>query len=152
MPNLDGYKASDYQSTLAAFPEGDYRAHIIASEIYRNSKGNGDVLKLTFELTQDPFTGRQIMTWINIRHATKQCENIGRVELGDICRAVGIDNPVDTEHLHNKAMMIRLRDREDSDFSEIKAYMPILDLDAGAVPASELPPAMPRGRDADIPF
>jgi hypothetical protein len=71
---------------------------------------------------------------LNIRNASPKAEEIGRQQLGDICRAIGLAKVSDTDQLIGNSLMIKLdieKSEQYGDKNQVKGFKPI----AGGAPS-----------------
>lgn len=91
-----------------ALPAGKYEVVITKSEVKRNSKDTGDLLKFTFKIMEGKFKNRLVFTSLNITHVNKQTEEIATRSLVSIVKACGKVTCDDTDELHGIQMEIAL--------------------------------------------
>jgi hypothetical protein len=106
-----GYTASNEaypQERFEPLPKGVYQAIIVASEVKDSDKG-GQYCKIQWQIIDPQYHGRIVYSQHNIFNHNPQAEQIGRRELQDIGRAVGLDEFEDSEELHGKPCMIKLK-------------------------------------------
>lgn len=108
MASLFGFDASTVpeQQDYSALPEGQYIGIITASEMKPTKKGDGQYLQFTFEILDGAFKGRNLWARLNLKNPNQKAVDIAKIELGAICRAVGIIKPNDSSELHNKPIML----------------------------------------------
>lgn len=117
-------------------PAGKYAAQIVESDVKENSKGTGQVLALTFEITEGPHARRKLWTNLNIIHENATAQEIAQRDLSAICKAIGVRNVQDTEVLHWKPLLVTVivklkghKERNgyvlDKDKNEVNGYQPI---------------------------
>jgi len=80
-------------------PEGIYRLEIIASEV-KEEDGNKQVPITIGVIEPEEYARRQIRLWIDYEHSDADKQARGQRELAQICRAVGVNDPENTEELH----------------------------------------------------
>jgi hypothetical protein len=74
--------------------------------------GNGEGLKLTFEIMDGQFKGRKVWENLNIRHSNEDTQRIAQSQLSALCHAVNVIKLMDTAALHFKPVRINLTVRE----------------------------------------
>ena len=89
---------------------------------------------------------------INIRNPNPKSEEIGRQQLGDILRALGIASLTDTDQLVGGVLSVKVTvksDEQHGDGNDVKAFkaiegsappMPVASAPAAAKPAGSAPP------------
>ena len=139
------------QATMGPLPAGVYLAHITESDVVDLKSGNGQGLKLTFEVIDGQFKGRKVWESLNVVHTNEQAQGIAQSQLSAICRATGVIKLEDTAALHRKPLKITVAIKPaQGDFKEgnsIKGY----DSASGAAPAPQLFPRAPRAPAANAP-
>jgi hypothetical protein len=146
MPSLGNFNADDFQNEYTPIPVGRYNAVITASEM-KPTKSGGQRLALTVEIIEGQYMGRKIFTGINLVNANPEAEKIAKIELSNVCRAVGIIHPRESEELHNKPLSIKVAIKPETEQypagNEIKGWDAIAP-DAGrekTINVSKAPPA-----------
>ncbi len=122
---------------MEVLPAGKYLCHITESEMKDTKTGNGQYLQLTLEVLEGEFATRKLWERLNLVNPNQTTVDIAQRTLSSICRAAGVMNVTDTEELHHKPMMVKVKikpARGDYDESnEIKGYAPP---SGGAAPAA----------------
>ena len=123
-------------------PEGFYNATITQAELKPTNDGTGQYIKLRLDITGPSHQGRVIFSNLNIKNASAKAEEIGRQQLGDIMRAIGLAKVNDTDQLigGNVNIKLAIRDKRTDEktgktydaSNEVKAYRAI---NGGAAPA-----------------
>ena len=149
MANLQGFDATQVPETVGFYPlpPGQYVAIIVASELKPTRSGTGKYLELTFQLVEGPHAGRRLWQRLNLHNPNQLTVQIARAELAAICRAVDVLRPNDSTELHNRRLVITVRQKVGVDgeiHNEIAGYAK-WDSGAGAqsaptVPQSSVPP------------
>ena len=89
-------------------PEGNYNATITQAELKDTNDKTGQYIKLRLDITGPSHQGRVIFSNLNIKNASAKAEEIGRQQLGDIMRAVGLAKVTDTDQLIGGNLNIKL--------------------------------------------
>ncbi len=89
-------------------PEGNYNASITQAELKNTNDGGGQYIKLRLDITGPSHQGRVIFSNLNIKNASAKAEEIGRQQLGDIMRAIGLAKVTDTDQLIGGNLNIKL--------------------------------------------
>lgn len=135
------------QVTNGVIPAGTYLAHITESEIRPLASGNGQGLKLTFEIIDGQHKGRKVWDNLNIQHNNETTQRIAQAQLSALCHAVNVIKLEDTSALHYKPVKIKVTVREAEgkyqESNNIKGY----ESASGATPA----PVAPTAPSADAP-
>jgi hypothetical protein len=74
--------------------------------------GNGEGLKLTFEVIDGQHKGRKVYENLNIRHTSEDTQRIAQSQLSALCHAVNVIKLMDTAALHFKPVRINVTVRE----------------------------------------
>ena len=150
MANITGFDAAAIEpQSFEALPVGIYNAIIIASEWNQTRSGNGRYLKLTFQVYEGEYKGRQLFARLNLENPNTQTVEIARQQLSAICRAVGVLRPNDTCELHNLPLAIKViltkNKMTDEVYNEIKDYRKKGDcqMQTAPAPAAANPPSAP---------
>lgn len=89
-------------------PAGTYKLQVIDSNLQETSTGSGEMLVLTLEVIDGPYTGRRIWDRLNIRNDSADAQRIAQRALADLCLQLGVSPLEDSEQLHFKPFMGRV--------------------------------------------
>ena len=125
------------KKSFEPIPAGSYLVSISESAIKPNSKGTGQLLNLTFDVLDGAHKGRKIFDRLNVQNSNPVAEKIGQEALSAICHATGVLQLADTNQLHGKPIVVKVKIRKDDtgqyeDSNEVTGYMPA----NGALPAT----------------
>ena len=129
-------------------PAGWYTATISQSELKATKAGNGQYIKLRYDITGPSHQGRVVFGNLNIKNANPKAEEIGRQQLGELMRAIGLTTVQDTDQLIGGQLSIKLDVRESEQYgasNDVKGYKsngavaPVA-AKAPAAPAKAAPP------------
>lgn len=127
MSNL-GFDVSQYEyNDKSPLPPGWYTAHVKDTALDPNKAQTGKILKLTFEVSEGEYKGRQFWDNLNVFNPNAQAEKIARGELNRLCKAVGI-KAQNHEDLRFKKAQFKLDVRKDEGYDAknvIKDIKPI---------------------------
>ena len=136
--NFDASQVVPQQSS-GPLPAGVYLAHIVESDVQALKSGNGEGLKLTFEVIDGQHKGRKVWENLNIRHTNEDTQRIAQSQLSALCHAVNVIKLMDTAALHFKPVYISVTVREAQ--GQYKANNNIKGYEAaGSAPATALTP------------
>jgi len=93
-------------------PAGWYTATITAGELKATKAGDGQYIAVRYDITGPTHQGRVVFGNINVRNASPKAEEIGRRQLGDIMRAIGLAKVSDTDELIGGGLSIKLAIKE----------------------------------------
>ena len=137
---VDDLPQSDRNYEL--IPEGWYNVSITKAELGTTKAGTGQKIDIRYDITGPSQQGRVVFQAVNIRNQSQKAEEIGRQQLGDIMRAIGLAKVNDTDQLIGGHVNIKLaiRDKRTDEktgktydaSNEVKAYRAI---NGGAAPA-----------------
>jgi hypothetical protein len=117
-------------------PYGWYNSTITGAEIKPTKAGDGKYIAVKYAITGPTHQGRVVFGNLNIKNASTKAEEIGRSQLGDIMRAIGLAKVTDTDQLIGGNLGIKLSVRTgDYAGNEIKAFRAL----SGAAPAAVAP-------------
>lgn len=107
-------------------PAGDYQVSIESAEIKDTNDKTGQYIKLKMKVNGPTHAGRVVFSNLNIRNKSPKAEEIGRQQLGDIMRAVGLATLTDTDQLIGAPLTVKLAvkpaDGQYEAGNEVKAY------------------------------
>ena len=128
-------------------PAGWYTGTISQAELKATKAGNGQYIKLRYDITGPTHQGRVVFGNLNIKNANPKAEEIGRQQLGDIMRAIGLAKVTDTDQLIGGQIAIKLEVKEDAQYgasNEVKGFKSVsgsVAPAAAATPAKDSAPA-----------
>ena len=102
---LDSVPAST--TNYDALPAGLYEATIANAEI-KDSKSGGKYINVRYDITGPSHAGRVVFGMITIANANPKAEEVGRQQLGDLIRAIGLDKLADTDQLIGGQLITKL--------------------------------------------
>lgn len=89
-------------------PPGWYTARIHSAEVKDTKAGNGQYIKMRYDIVGPSHQGRVIFGNLNIRNPNAKAEQIGRQQLGEMMRAIGLAEIQDTDQLIGGTCEIKL--------------------------------------------
>ena len=137
--NVDSMPKST--SNFEPLPEGWYNATITGAEVKTTNAGTGKYISCKYTITGPTHQGRVVFGNLNIKNPSTKAEEIGRQQLGEIMRAIGLAKVQDTDQLIGKVIGIKLTIKRDpkGDGNDVRGYKAI-----GSSPAA-FPAAAPAG-------
>lgn len=140
-------------SQYELLPAGWYTAQVTDSEIVTLRTGNGQAIKLTFDILSEGYRGRKIWARLNVRHTNPQAETIAQQQLRELCDSIGLARFNDTVELHNKPVQIKIKIRKDDtgqyeDQNDVVGFKPAA---GGAAPTALRAPVPPAAAPANAP-
>jgi hypothetical protein len=123
-------------------PEGWYNAAITGAEIKSTKAGDGKYIAVKYNITGPSHQGRVVFGNLNIKNASTKAEEIGRQQLGEIMRAIGLAKVSDTDQLIGGNLGIKLSVRTgEYAGNEIKAFRALGGATPAAAPFKSVAPA-----------
>lgn len=110
--NLDDLPESTNTGEFQPLPAGWYSATINKAELKATKDGTGQYIAIRYDITGPTHQGRVVFGNVNIRNKSEKAEEIGRAQLGDIMRAIGLKQVSDTDQLVGGSLQIKLDVRE----------------------------------------
>jgi hypothetical protein len=89
-------------------PPGWYAARIHSAEVKDTKAGNGQYIAVRYDIVGPSHQGRVIYGNLNIRNPNAKAEQIGRQQLGELMRAIGLAEIQDTDQLIGGTCEIKL--------------------------------------------
>lgn len=105
------FNAADLPQRTGNFdpiPAGVYTASITQANLRDTKDGAGKIIAVRYDITGPSHQGRVIFSNINIRNKSPKAEEIGRQQLGDIMRAIGLASLQDTDQLIGGQLQINV--------------------------------------------
>ena len=130
-------------SNFDPLPAGWYSATISKADLTPTKDGHGQYIKIRYDITGPTHQGRVVFGNLNIKNASMKAEEIGRQQLGELMRAIGLARVTDTDQLIGGQLQIKLAVRAaDGQYeatNEVKGFKAIGGAPAGAAPAFAAP-------------
>lgn len=128
-------------------PAGIYTASITQANLKDTKDGTGKMIAIRFDITGPSHQGRVIYSNINIRNKSPKAEEIGRQQLGDIMRAIGLPSLKDTDQLIGNQIQIKVDIEKKEGYearNQVKGYKAI----AGSIAPSPTVTSIPNPSSA----
>lgn len=94
---------------LDPIPAGDYPMIISESEMKATKSGSGEYLQLTLEVIDGQYKGRKVWDRLNLVNPNATAVSIAEATLSAICHAVGVERVDDSEQLHDRPLMGKVK-------------------------------------------
>lgn len=124
-------------------PPGWYTATINKADLQPTKDGSGQYIKVRYDITGPSHQGRVVFGNLNIKNASAKAEEIGRQQLGELMRSIGLAKVTDTDQLIGGVLQIKLDVRAATDQysaqNEVKGFKAI----TGSAPTFAAPAASP---------
>jgi hypothetical protein len=106
-------------------PAGWYTAVIGGAEIKNTKAGTGQYIAVRYDITGPTHQGRVVFGNLNIKNPNPKAEEIGRQQLGELMRAIGLSTVQDTDQLIGGQLEIKLSVTESEKYgpsNDVKGY------------------------------
>lgn len=103
-------------------PEGWYSASITKADLGQTKSGTGTKIDMRYDITGPAHQGRVVFASVNIRNQSQKAEEIGRQQLGEIMRAIGLAKVEDTDQLIGGQLQIKIKVRKATDNDKANGY------------------------------
>ena len=117
---IDDLPQSDRNYEL--IPEGWYTATITKADLGQTKSGTGQKIDMRYDIVGPTQQGRVIFASVNIRNQSQKAEEIGRQQLGEIMRAIGLSKVEDTDQLIGGQLSIKIKIRQPTDKDKAAGY------------------------------
>lgn len=134
-------------------PAGWYTACIEKAEIANTKAGTGQYIKIQYKVSGPTHAGRVVFGNLNIKNPNSTAEEIGRQQLGELMRAIGLARVSDTDQLIGGNLQIKLAIKQSEqygDSNEIKGFKAI-NGSAAPMPQSSAPATAAQSNAASAP-
>ena len=143
--NADDMPVSE--KSYEPLPSGWYTASITAAELKNTKAGTGQYIAIRYDIIGPTHQGRIVFGNLNIRNPNPKAEEIGRQQLGEVMRAIGIAKVQDTDELIGGQLSIKVDIRSSEQYgdqNEVRAFKAI----AGSTPPAPAVKAAAGGKAA----
>lgn len=89
-------------------PAGWYNANITAAELRLTKDQSGQYIHICYIIIGPTHQGRMVFGNLNIKSTSARAEEIGRQQLGEMMRAIGLNQVTDTDQLIGGKLSIKL--------------------------------------------
>ena len=121
--SVDALPVSD--RNFEPLPAGWYTAVVNNAEIKNTKAGTGQYIAVRYDITGPTHQGRVVFGNLNIKNPNPKAEEIGRQQLGELMRAIGLTTVQDTDQLIGGQLSIKLDVRESEQYgasNDVKGY------------------------------
>ena len=122
-------------------PAGWYTCTISQAELKDTKAGNGQYIKLRYDITGPSHQGRVVFGNLNIKNANPKAEEIGRQQLGEIMRAIGLAKVADTDQLIGGQISIKLDIKQDAQYGASNEVRGFKSVSGSVAPVATAAPA-----------
>jgi len=131
-------------------PAGWYTASISSAEV-KNTKSGGKMIALKYEILGPTHSGRFVFGNLNIKNSNPKAEEIGRQQLGDIMRAIGLTRLSDTDDFIGGKLSIKVKVTQSDQYGPGNDIQSWKALEGGAIPKPVMPASAPSTSAASTP-
>lgn len=103
---------------FSPLPDGWYTATVAGAELKQTKAGTGSYISVRYDITGPTHQGRVVFGNLNISNPNPKAEEIGRQQLGDLMRAIGLDTVQDTDQLIGGQCQIKLTVRKSEEYGD----------------------------------
>lgn len=131
------------ESSFEPLPAGWYNCTISGAELKTTKNGTGQYIAVKYDITGPTHQGRVVFGNLNIRNQNTKAEEIGRQQLGDLMRSIGVDRVQDTDQLIGGSLQIKLAIQTSEGYdprNDVKGYKAIAGAMQGGQSGSGMPP------------
>lgn len=125
LPQSSGYEV---------LPAGWYSANITGAELKTTKAGNGQYIAIRYDITGPTHQGRVVFGNLNIKNPNPKAEEIGRQQLGDIMRSIGLSKVSDTDQLIGGSLSIKIDIRKSDEYGNSNDVKGFKSLTGSAIP------------------
>jgi hypothetical protein len=129
-------------------PAGWYSVSITKADVKPTKAGTGEYINLMYTVTGPTHQGRTVWGIINIRNPNPKAEEIGRQQLGELMRAIGLAKVQNTDQLIGKDLVIKLAVKDDDRGGERNDVKGFKAVQGGAMPSMPSIPSAPEAPSA----
>lgn len=133
------------ENNFEPLPAGWYQARIAGAEVKATKAGTGQYIAVRYDIIGPTHEGRVVFGNINIRNPNPQAESIGRQQLGELMRAIGLESLQDSDQLIGGTASIKLSVKDDPQYgpsNELKGFKSMSG-SAAPAPVQGQPPSTP---------
>ena len=129
------------ETNYEPLPAGWYDVTIAGAEIRNTKSGNGQYIAVRYDVLGPTHQGRVVFANLNIKNESSKAEEIGRQQLGELMRAIGLARINDTDQLIGGNLQIKLAIRTQEGCDPSNDVRGFKSLNGGGVPAPQAAPA-----------
>lgn len=126
-------------------PPGWYNVKIATADLKDTKAGNGKYINVRYDILGPTYEGRVVFGMITVKNPSEKAEEIGRQNLGDLMRAIGLAKVRDTDQLIGGQCQIKVATRKSEEYGEQNEIKGWKALEGGTLP---MPTAQPQTQDA----
>lgn len=117
------------ENSYTVIPEGWYEAEITNADIRVSKSGLGQYINIQYKIIGPTHSGAVVFNKVHIKNANPKAEEIGRQQIGAICRSIGIKKHItDTDELLGHRLRIKVVIKKQEDYepiNDVRGWKPI---------------------------
>lgn len=122
-------------------PAGWYNAIIASTELRSTKSGTGQYISVRYDVTGPSHQGRVIFDNLNVFNPNAKAEEIGRRQLGEIMRAIGLSDMQDSDQLVGGDLCIKVAIESSAEYGDKNVVKGFRSVNGSAPPAPSAKPA-----------
>ena len=130
------------ESNFEVLPPGWYNASVVSAELKGTKDGTGQYIAVRYDITGPTHQGRQVFGNLNIKNNSSKAEEIGRQQLGELMRSIGLAKVTNTDQLIGGQLQIKLtvtKSEQYGDGNNVGGYKAIAGGSLPIAPSSNAP-------------
>ena len=136
------------ENNYEVLPAGWYDVTIAGAEIRNTKSGNGQYIAVRYDVLGPTHQGRVVFGNLNIKNESSKAEEIGRQQLGELMRAIGLTKVSDTDQLIGGTLQIKLAIRTQEGYDPTNDVRGFKSINGGSVPAPAASAPAPKSGSA----
>ena len=109
--SINDLPESSHNDSFAPIPAGEYTAQVVSAEVKSTKSGDGQYIKLRWDITGPTHQGRVVFQNLNVKNQSQKAEELGRAELRSLMLAAGLQSIQDTDQLIGAIATIKVKIR-----------------------------------------
>lgn len=139
--NVDALPVSE--TSFEPLTPGWYDATISDAQVKPTKDGSGSYINVKYSITGPTYQGRVVFGMLNLTNKNPKAEEIGRQNLGELMRAIGLARVTDSDQLIGGRCSIKLAVREAQNGYEAQNEVKGWKASAGSAAPAMRPAAAP---------
>jgi hypothetical protein len=106
------------ENNFEPLPAGWYQVKVSGAELKNTKAGNGQYIAVRYDVLGPTHQGRVVFGNINVHNPNPEAERIGREQLGNLMRAIGLTEVSDTDQLIGGQCEVKLSVRKSEEYGD----------------------------------
>lgn len=154
MASLEGFNPAEVEPSapIELLPSGDYPIILVETDLAKKDSGAVQ-FEFCVQVTEGQYQNRRVYSQQNYTKKDGSPNAIGRGQVSQICRCVGVMNPKDTSELHHKRLVAKVGVEKSDGYDPknvVKGFKPYQPTVASPPAASSAPAGSPGAWAATI--